>query len=173
MKMNSKPKKNLKRMNSNNRKNIVTKLAGLLLILILASCNSQKKYSDFDYSYSRSGGYAPVYENLVIKGKNAHYSFEGQGKKTKKDFKVTDADLKMIEKALTDNRFRQIQEDHKKVYDNIATIIKVNVGPNSASKSDASFIMQKDMARWKNITDAFRSIINRNIKQQEMPSSEY
>ena len=58
-----------------------------LFILLLASCNSQKKYSDFDYSYSRSGGLSPIYENLWIKGKNAHYSFEGQGENVKKDFK--------------------------------------------------------------------------------------
>ena len=49
------------------------------VLLALASCSPQKKYSDFDYSYSRSGGLSPIYENLWIKGKNAHYSFEGQG----------------------------------------------------------------------------------------------
>ena len=55
------------------------------VLLALASCSPQKKYSDFDYSYSRSGGLSPIYENLWIKGKNAHYSFEGQGKNVKKD----------------------------------------------------------------------------------------
>ncbi len=144
---------------------MINKIVGVLLLIILTACNSQKKYSDFDYSYSRSGGYAPVYENFLIKGKNAHYSFEGQGKNIKKDFKVTDADIKMIEKSLSDNNFRMIQEDYQKVYDNIATIIKVNVGPNAASKSDASFIMQKDMKKWKNITDTFRLIIDKNVPQ--------
>ncbi|RXM55455.1 hypothetical protein BOQ60_25555, partial [Chryseobacterium sp. CH1] len=36
------------------------------------------------------GGNAPVYENLLIKGNNVHYSLEGQGKKYKQDFKISD-----------------------------------------------------------------------------------
>ncbi len=58
----------------------------LFAIIVLVSCNSQKVYSDFDISYSKSGGYAPVYENLLIKGNNVHYSFEGQGKKIQTGF---------------------------------------------------------------------------------------
>jgi len=55
----------------------------LFALIVLVSCNSQKVYSDFDISYSRSGGLAPVYENLLIKDNSVHYSFEGQGKKHK------------------------------------------------------------------------------------------
>ena len=58
----------------------------LFAIIVLISCNSQKRYSDFDISYSKSGGYAPIYENLLIKGNNAFYSFEGNGKKLKQNF---------------------------------------------------------------------------------------
>ena len=76
------------------------KIIALFIFVILAACNTQKKYSDFDYSYSRSGGFAPIYENLLIKGNNAHYSFEGQGKKFKKDFKITSEERKKIENAL-------------------------------------------------------------------------
>lgn len=143
---------------------MINKILGIIFLIILASCNSQKKYSDFDYGYSRSGGYAPVYENLLIKGHKAHYSFEGQGKKIKKDFKVSDEDIKLIEKTLSENNFRWIQEDHQKVYDNIATSIKVNVGPNTGSKSDASFIMKKDQQKWKDITAVFRKLIDREIQ---------
>lgn len=133
-----------------------------LILLILTACNSQKKYSDFDISYSRSGGYAPIYENLLIKGNSVHYSLEGQGKNIKKDFKITAAELAEINQTLTDNSFRTIREDHKKVYDYISTSINVKVGPNSGSKSDASFIMPQDQQRWRNITEVFRSFIERN-----------
>lgn len=135
----------------------------LFLFAVLASCNTQKKYSDFDYSYSRSGGFAPVYENFLIKGNSAHYSFEGQGKKFTKDFTVTDEELKSIETALTKNNFRFIQEDRQKVYDNITIAINVKKGNNSGSKSDASFIMAKDKKRWENVVATFQNIINTKI----------
>ncbi len=124
------------------------KLFVLFILAVLASCNANKKYSDFDYSFARHGGYAPIYENLWIKGNTAHYSFEGEGKKMKKDFKVSGEDLKNIEDALTKNSFRTIREDLKKVYDYRSTSINVKKGPNSGSKSDASFIMENDRPRW-------------------------
>ena len=57
--------------------------------LIIASCASQNKYRNFDYSYSRSGGKEAIYENLIIKENNVHYSFEGKGEIIKKDFKLS------------------------------------------------------------------------------------
>jgi hypothetical protein len=65
----------------------MNRIIGILFVIVLVSCNSQKVYSDFDISYSKSGGYAPVYENLLIKGNNVHYSFEGQGKNTNRILK--------------------------------------------------------------------------------------
>lgn len=143
------------------------KLAFVFLMVILASCNSQKKYSDFDYSYSRSGGLSPIYENFYIKGKAAHYMFSGQGKDFKKDFTLTDADVKNLENAVRQNNFRSIQEDYKKQYDNIATIIKVKHGDNSGLKSDASLIMPKDRERWNNVVAVFRGIIDANVPPQK------
>lgn len=139
------------------------KIIALFIFVILAACNSQKKYSDFDYSYSRSGGFAPIYENLLIKGNNAHYSFEGQGKKFKKDFKITSEERKKIENALSQNNFRMIREDYQKVYDNISTRINVKIGNQSGSKSDASMIMEGDKNRWNNITSVFQEIIKNKI----------
>ena len=139
------------------------KLFVLFILAVLASCNANKKYSDFDYSFARHGGYAPIYENLWIKGNTAHYSFEGEGKKMKKDFKVSGEDLKNIEDALTKNSFRTIREDLKKVYDYRSTSINVKKGPNSGSKSDASFIMENDRPRWNNIVSVFQQIIDSNI----------
>ncbi|WP_027377693.1 hypothetical protein [Kaistella palustris] len=135
----------------------------VFLTLLLAGCTSQKKYSDFDYSYARSGGIAPIYENLYIKGNSAHYMFEGQGKKYKKDFKVTAQELSDIQTAISANKFRSIQEDYKKVYDNISTIIKVKHGDNSSVKSDASFIMEKDKPRWENVVAVFRQVIEAHV----------
>lgn len=139
------------------------KIIALFIFVILAACNTQKKYSDFDYSYSRSGGFAPIYENLLIKGNNAHYSFEGQGKKFKKDFKITSEERKTIENALSQNNFRMIREDYQKVYDNISTSINVKIGKQSGSKSDASMIMEGDKNRWNNITSVFQEIIKNKI----------
>ena len=140
------------------------KLIVVFLIIILAGCTSQNKYSDFDYSFARSGGYAPIYENLLIKGNKVHYSFEGHGKNIKKDFKLTTQDLKDIENVLTENRFRRIQEDYNKLYDNVSVKINVKKGNNTGSKSDASYIMKEDQQRWENIVTVFQQLIDRNIK---------
>lgn len=139
------------------------KLFVLFILAVLASCNANKKYSDFDYSFARHGGYAPIYENLWIKGNTAHYSFEGDGKKMKKDFKVSGEELKNIEDALTKNSFGTIREDLKKVYDYRSTSINVKKGPNSGSKSDASFIMENDRPRWNNIVNVSQQIIDSNV----------
>jgi hypothetical protein len=138
----------------------------VFLIMILAGCNSQKKYSDFDYSFARSGGISPIYENLLIKGNKVHYSFEGNGKNIKKDFTLSEADLKNIENTLTENKFRKIQEDYKKLYDNISVEINVKKGNNTGSKTDASLIMPKSRAHWDKIVSAFQQVIDSNIKTE-------
>lgn len=130
------------------------------VLLALASCTTQKKYTDFDYSYSRSGGFSPIYENLWIKGNNAHYSFEGQGKNIKKDFTLSKEELNNIQTVLEQNNFRMIQEDYKKLYDYISTSIVVKKGSQSASKSDASHIMEGDKRRWENVVNTFRQLID-------------
>ena len=100
----------------------------LFILAILTGCSTQNKYSNFDYSFARSGGFAPMYENLLIKGNKVHYSYERQNTKIKKDFSISDAELKNIEEDLTANKFRFIQEDYKKLYDNISTIVTVKKG---------------------------------------------
>lgn len=97
-------------------------------LVLLTACTSQNKYSDFDYSYSRSGGYAPIYENLWIKGNTAQYSFEGEGKKVKKAFKISSEDLLKIKNTLNQQNFRTIKEDYKKVYDHISISINAKKG---------------------------------------------
>lgn len=145
----------------------MNKILGIIFaVIVLVSCNSQKVYSDFDISFSRSGGYAPVYENLLVKGNNAHYSFEGQGKKYKQDFKITNEDLKKLDQTLSQNNFRRIQEDRKKLYDNVSTSINIKKGPNEGSKTDASMIMPNFTTNWNNILNAFQEIINNNVKKQ-------
>jgi len=141
------------------------KLIGILLwIMITVSCNSQKVYSDFDISYSKSGGRTPVYENLLIKGNNVHYLLEGQGKKIKTNFKVTDDELRNLHQIIHQNNFRQIAEDHKKIVDHVAIVINVKKGENSASKTDASLIMPQYRKNWNTIVQAFQEIIDKNIK---------
>ena len=138
----------------------------VFLIMILAGCassNNQKKYSDFDYSFARSGGLSPIYENLLIKGNKAHYSFEGQGKNIKKDFTLTNDDLKNIENVLTQNKFRRIQEDYKKLYDKVSVEITVKKGSNAGSKTDASLIMQKNKEDWEKIVNTFQQVIDSKV----------
>jgi len=137
----------------------------LFAIIVLVSCNSQKVYSNFDISYSKNGGYAPVYENLLIKDNNVHYSFEGEGKKIKQDFKISNEDLKKLDNILSQNNFRRIQEDHKKLYDNITTSINIKKGANEGSKTDASLVMPNFKTNWTNIINAFQEIINNNVKK--------
>ncbi|NML71061.1 hypothetical protein HHL23_14830 [Chryseobacterium sp. RP-3-3] len=146
----------------------MNKILGILFaIIVLVSCNSQKVYSDFDISYSRNGGLSLVYENLLIKGNNAHYSFEGQGKKHKQDFKISDEDLKKLDQTLSQNNFRRIEEDRKKLYDNITTSINIKKGSNEGSKTDASMIMPNFTTNWTNILTAFQEIINNNVKNNK------
>ena len=138
----------------------------VFLIMILAGCASssnQKKYSDFDYSFARSGGLSPIYENLLIKGNKAHYSFEGHGKNIKKDFTITNEDLKNIENTLTQNKFTRIQEDYRKLYDNISVEINVKTGSNAGSKTDASLIMEKNKDQWENIVNTFQQVIDSKV----------
>lgn len=143
------------------------KLIFVFLIIITVGCSSnQSKYSDFDYSFARSGGLSPIYENLLIKGNKVHYSFEGQGKNIKKDFTISNEDLKKIENTLTENKFTKIQQDYKKLYDNISVEINVKKGDNTGSKSDASLIMQKNQQHWEKIVSAFQDVINSNIKTE-------
>ena len=85
-----------------------------------------------------------------------------EGKKIEKKFTLSDETLKNIETTLSANKFRMIEEDRQKVYDNVSTIIVVKKGDNSASKSNASFIMKKDQQRWDQVVEVFRQIIEDN-----------
>lgn len=130
----------------------------VFIFLILVSCNTQKQYTDFDISYARSGGYAPIYENLIIKGNKLHYSLEGQGKNIKKDLKISDGEVKRILTVLEENKFNTIREDNKKLNDHITTIISIKVGKNIGAKSDASLIIPADTPRWDHINQAFTDL---------------
>lgn len=137
--------------------------------MILAGCTTttnQKKYSDYDYSFARSGGISPIYENLLIKGNKAHYSFEGQGKNIKKDFTLSSEVLQNIENTLTENKFTRIQEDYKKLYDNISIEINIKRGSNAGNKSDASLIMKKNKDHWDKIVNTFQQVIDMNVKSE-------
>ena len=131
----------------------------LIVVLLLTACNSQKKYTDFDISYARSGGYAPIYENLTIRGNKLHYSLEGQKINIKKDKTISDEEIQQLLSVLNDNNFNSIREDNKKLYDHITTIINVKIGKNMGAKSDASLIVPADQERWMRITQAFQNLI--------------
>ena len=140
-------------------------IAIVVTSLSLIACTSQKIYSDYDYSFSRSGGKEPIYENLLIKDNTVHYSLEGQGNKVKKSFKITTQEIEKINSVLKENRFRHILEDHKKLYDNVAVSINVKKGDQNGSKTDASLIMPKDKKNWDSIVGIFQEIIDKNVKK--------
>ncbi|MGI9652939.1 hypothetical protein ACR1PN_17365, partial [Chryseobacterium sp. RLHN22] len=73
-------------------------------------------------------------------------------------------DLKKLDETLSKNNFRRIQEDHKKVYDNVTTSINIKKGANEGSKSDGSMIMPNFTTNWENIVAGFQEIINNNVK---------
>jgi len=87
-----------------------------------------------------------------------------RAKKIKKSFKISNEDLKKLDETLSKNNFKRIQEDHKKVYDNITTSISVKKGVNEGSKNDGSMIMPNFKTNWENITAGFQEIINNNVK---------
>lgn len=136
----------------------------IFLITILTSCATQEKFTDVDYSYARSGGFAPIYENLLIKGNKGHYSFEGHQNKIKKNFRISNTELANIQKTLNDNEFRKIQEDYQKLYDNISTSIIVKQGDNSGSKSDASMIRPENKQQWDRVVLVFQELISKHVK---------
>jgi pyrrolidone-carboxylate peptidase len=144
------------------------KLLFLCLLMILGGCSTQNKFSDFDYSFARSGGISPSYENLLIRGDQAFYSFKAPGKKIKKDFQVSTKDLENIEKVLTENQFRKIEEDLNKLFDQVKVEITVKNGDNSGRKSDASLIRKKDQQNWMNVVAEFQRIIDENIKNNSV-----
>lgn len=143
------------------------KLIWIFAALFLLSCDSQKKFKNFDISYARSGGYAPIYENFLIKGHSAYYSFEGHQKKVTKNVTLTNEELNRIQNVLKNNNFRFIEADHMKIFDNITTTINVKKGDQAAVKNDGSGIMAKDQKKWENITRVFRNIIDSKISDAQ------
>ena len=135
-------------------------ILAIICLIFLSACASQKKFNDFDISYTKSGGLSPIYENLLIKNNKVHYSLEGQGKKINKDFIISTEDKNQINELLSENKFKSIQEDYKKQYDFISISINVKSGENFGSKTNASGIMPKDQKKWQNIVDYFQKYIN-------------
>lgn len=136
------------------------KLIALFLITILASCNSHKVFENYELSYSRSGGYAPIYENMLIKGNTVNYFFEGQGKKYSKKGTITNAEKQKLYDAVKKNDLKTILEDIKKVYDNITTTVKIKSPEGNYFKNDGSFIIPEHQQRWNNIRNEFENFIN-------------
>lgn len=137
-----------------------------LLILALASCNSQKKYSDFQISYSRSGGMNPIYENMLIKGKKINYSFEGQGEKYTKKANISTAEKQKLYDVAKINDLKNIQDDVLKLYDNITTTIKIKGNGFDIFKNDGSGIRPGYETKWQNIVNEFEALIkSKNLRK--------
>ena len=131
----------------------------LIAVLGLTSCNSQKIFEEYDISYSRSGGLAPIYENMLIKGQTVHYFYEGHGKKYNKKSTLSQKEKTALYQAIESNKLSTIREDYKKVYDHITTTVKVRTPREDIYKNDGSFIMPQDQKRWENIVGAFEALV--------------
>lgn len=136
------------------------KLIALFLITLLVSCNSHKVFENYELSYSRSGGFAPIYENVLIKGNTVNYFYEAQGKKYSKKATITNAEKQKLYDALKSNDLKTIREDIKKVYDNITTTVKVKSPEGNYFKNDGSFIVPEHQQRWNNIVQTFEAFVN-------------
>lgn len=130
----------------------------LLTLIILTGCASKPDFENYEYSYSKSGGLAPTYENLFLAGREGQYFYEGQNRKYSKSLKLTRAEQNTLATAIASNRLQTVREDYKKFYDFVATTIKVK-NPN-IRKTNGSGIMPQDQQRWQNVVDAFEKIIN-------------
>lgn len=130
----------------------------LLALLLFGGCASKPDFENYEYSYSRSGGLAPTYENLFITGQNGQYFFEGQNQKYSRTLKLTKVEQNAIAAAVRNNQFHTVREDHQKLYDFVSTTIKVK--SSSIRKTDGSGIMPPDQKRWQNVVDVFEKIIN-------------
>lgn len=140
------------------------KIFVFLVLMFLTACQSQKVFENYDISYSRSGGLAPIYENLLIQGNTARFFFEGHGKKYSKSIHLSDAEKQKFITALETNRLRFIQEDHKKLYDYVTTTIKQK--KNNIIKSDGSGIMPANEEEWSNMVAVFEDFIKtKNLRK--------
>lgn len=129
----------------------------ILLLAVLASCNSQKPFTDYEISYARHGGYAPMYENLFIDGNSIQYFFEGNGQKYSKKSRINKDEKQALLDVINKNKLQTVREDYKKFYDRIATTVKVK--NLNTIKTDGSDIMPQDRQRWQNIVQAFEALI--------------
>lgn len=140
------------------------KIILFLVLIMLASCQSQKVFENYDISYSRSGGYAPIYENLLFQGNTAKYFFEGHGKKYSKSLRLTSSEKQKIVEALDKNRLQFVLEDNKKLYDYITTTIKQK--KNNIVKSDGNGIMPASQQNWDNMVNVFEDFIKtKNLRK--------
>ncbi len=136
----------------------------LFLILIMNACQSQKVFENYDLSYSKSGGRAPSYENLLIKNNTVSYFFEGLGKKYSDKTSLSDEEMQVLYRTIEQNNLGQIREDHKKLYDHMTTTIKVK--KDNIKKNDGSGIFPQDHQRWNGVVNAFEHlIISKNLRK--------
>lgn len=135
-------------------------IALLLMTVVLASCSSQKVFEDYELSYSRSGGYDPIYENFLIKGNTANYFYETQSNKYRKKVSLSKEEKQKLYDVIKNNDLKNIREDIKKVYDNITTTVKVRNATEQTFKNDGSFIVPAHQQRWNSVVAEFENLIN-------------
>ncbi len=138
----------------------------ILLIGTLYSCTNQSVFEQYELSYSRSGGYAPIYENLLIEGNTANFYSEAPGKKYNTKAVISNQEKAAIFKSIQTNDLKSIREDYKKVYDNITTTVKVKTPNDKIFKDDGSFITPEHQERWNGIISVFEAYItSKNLRQ--------
>lgn len=141
------------------------KLVLLLMLFALAACNRTSIFETYELSYSRSGGYAPIYENLLIENFTAYYFFEGQGQKYNKKVSISSEEKQALLHSIESNDLSSIREDYKKLFDHITTTIKVKTTKQKTFKDNGSAIVPEHQARWANMVQSFESFIqSKNLR---------
>ncbi|MDO5615713.1 MAG: hypothetical protein Q4G16_05960 [Cruoricaptor ignavus] len=142
------------------------KLIGLFSIIFLFSCNSQKAFQDYEYSYAKSGGKISAYENVLIKGNTLRYFYEKPEEKRKAKINISAEEKQKLKDAIHQNDLKNIREDYKKIYDNVTKTIKVKDANQNIFKNNGSGITKEHQQRWDNIVTEFENLINsKNLRK--------
>ena len=143
-------------------KNLVTFLA----IIFSIYCHAQKTKSKVTYTYSFTVPMLGVYEDLVIVGTKANYSYkeEREKKKQTKDFTLSKKEVKNLEQSIKENSFATIRQEISDTGgpDGSFYSISVKKGKDEVEKVSQK-IIKEEVVRWRNMVKVFEDIIKTHV----------
>ena len=107
-----------------------------------------------------------VYEDLVIVGTKANYSYkeEREKKKQTKDFTLSKKEVKNLEQSIKENSFATIRQEISDTGgpDGSFYSISVKKGKDEVEKVSQK-IIKEDVDRWRNMVKVFEDIIKTHV----------